>query len=149
MKRNPKASAWLVGFLFVMLLGVIACTCEKEPDPEPEPTPVVATFQFNVSAECKAIDADGNEITELTLSAGTSVEYCNQWNAKAEIKFTASGFVPSGSILTLEAGQCVTHVVDANVTEGGSYSWSLTCEGGPTSGMGGGPVKVDNPPPGP
>jgi hypothetical protein len=125
---------------------LLMCGCDWcDPDNGDVVTP--APYAFTITDACKATDASGAEIAQLDLVAGQTVEYCNNWSAKAQVKFSVVGFLPGGAVdLTLEAGECKTHVVDAGVVDG-NYSWSLSCEGY-SGGMGGGPVKVDNPPPG-
>lgn len=140
MKRNPGITPLFLGFLLVLAVGgFTACDDESEvtaPD-----------FQFTISAACEATDGSGNPISQLELVAGQKVTYTNNWTAQTELKFDVAGFVPGGTTLTLQPGQSVTHVVESAVVDG-NYQWMMNCQGSATPG-GGGPVKVDNPPPGP
>jgi len=119
--------------------------CEPDEDDAIVPPP---TYHFTITGECKATDGSSAEITQLDLVAGQTVEYCNHWSSRSQVTFSVVGFLPGGALdMTLEAGECVTYIVDTGVVDG-NYAWSLSCEGY-SGGMGGGPVKVDNPPPGP
>lgn len=151
MKWYPKTRPWLIASMCLLMCG---CEPEPEPQPEPEPgpgagtAPSSTTYQLTVSGECKATDVAGAEIAQIDLVAGQMVTYCNKWSARATISFSVVGFLPCDAIdMTLEPGECVAHIVNADVVDG-DYLWSLSCEGY-SGGMGGGPVKVDNPPPGP
>ena len=142
MKWYPKTRPWLIASMCLLMCGCNPC----DPDPEPEPAPSSTTYEFTISGECKATDASGAEIVELELVAGQTVEYCNNWSAQAEVKFSIAGFLPGDALnMTLEPGACITHVV--GTVADGDYAWELNCQDYP--GRGGGPVKVDNPPPGP
>ncbi len=149
MKLYSRVQPWLLGLMCLLMTG--CDLCDRDDDDDGGGGGVVTTtctYNFTISGECKATDASGAEIAQLDLVAGQTVEYCNRWNARAELKFSIVGFLPAGALnLTLEPGQCVTYVVDSTVVDG-EYQWSLSCEGY-SGGMGGGPVKVDNPPPGP
>lgn len=150
MKRNPTVVSWLVMFLIVLTGALFACDGDDDGDDadDNKQTTAPPAFQFNITSTCAANDGGGNAISQLDLVAGQTVTYCNNWSAQAQVKFSVTGFVPGGTDLTLQPGECVTHVVESTVVDG-EYQWSYSCEGGTTSGMGGGPVKVDNPPPGP
>jgi len=155
MKRNSRVIPWLVGLLFVMMGGVVACNKKNKNGDDTTTTTTQkivtppAALQFNIAATpgvCEATDGTGAVISQLSLVAGQTVTYCNQRTMKAQVKFSVPGFVPGGTDLNLNPGECVTHVVESGVVDG-DYSWTMTCED--VTGGGGGPVKVDNPPPGP
>lgn len=141
MKLYLEIRPWLLGCMLLLMCGCSPC------DPDDGGT-LPTTYELTVSGECKATDASGAEIALLDLVAGQAVKYCNNWSARAQLSFSVVGFLPGGAIdMTLEPGECVEYIVDAGVVDG-EYMWSLSCEGY-SGGMGGGPVKVDNPPPGP
>ena len=148
MTLNSRCYAWV---LIVMCVVMCGCNGEGEGDGEVQenvttsvPTTPPPTFSFSIIDQCRAV----RMITQLDVVAGQTVEYCNNWNVRAELKFSVPGFLPDGALtVILEPGQCVTHVVDASVADG-EYAWTITCEGYTGPG-GGGPVVVDNPPPGP
>lgn len=141
MKWYPKTRPWLIASMCLLMCGCDWCPGPDDGDGETTPT----TYEFTISGECKATDKDGAEITELELVAGQTVIYCNNWSAQAEVKFSIAGFLPGDVLnMTLEPGACITHVV--GTVADGNYAWELNCQDHP--GRGGGPVKVDNPPPG-
>lgn len=146
--KNP--SPWLVGILFVAMCGFVACDGDDNGGDNGGGTQQNVTppaFSFNISAACEATDGTGNVISQLDLVAGQTVTYTNNWSAQSEVKFSVSGFVPGGTTLVLQPGETITHVVEASVVDG-DYQWALICQGNAAA-AGGGPVKVDNPPPGP
>ncbi len=141
MKLYPRLRPWLLGFMCLLMCGCNPC----DPDNEEVVTP--GPYAFTITNACEATDGSGAVIARLDLVAGQTVTYCNNWTAKAEVKFTRAGFLPGGATaVTLNAGDCITHTVDS--FPDGEWAWAVTCEGDPTPGSGG-PVKVDNPPPGP
>jgi len=151
--KNPRVIPLLVAFMFAVMCGFVACdgddddTDNNNNNNNTQNNVTPPAFSFNISAACEATDGSGNVISQLDLVAGQTVTYTNNWNAQSEVKFSVAGFVPGGTTLTLQAGETVTHVVESTVVDG-DYQWSLICQNNAAP-AGGGPVKVDNPPPGP
>ncbi|HEX5131902.1 MAG TPA: hypothetical protein VFX92_05385 [Candidatus Krumholzibacteria bacterium] len=146
--RCSKAFLWLL----VGGLALLPACSDNNGDNEEEETTLPAsvttvipdTYHFTISGECKAV----MEITQLELVKGQEIEYCNKWAKKATLKFSTPGFLPDGATqVDMEPGQCVTFTVDSSLTTG-MYEWQLFCEDY-TGGQGGGPVKIQDPPPGP
>jgi hypothetical protein len=102
------------------------------------------TFNFTISGECQAV----TEITGLDLMRGQMVTYCNKWGEMATLSFSVAGFLPDGATsVTLFPGDCISYEVPIDLEVGPNVVWSLNCQdfSGP---MGGGPVKVQDQPPG-
>src|SRR4249919_46342 len=113
MKLYPRIRPWLLGCICLLMCGCDLCDGNDNDGGDGggggNVTPP-ATFHFKITGECKATDESGTDIAQLELVAGQTVEYCNNWSAKAEVKFSLAGFLPGGALaLTLQPGECVTH----------------------------------------
>jgi hypothetical protein len=102
-------------------------------------------YAVRVNDSCQAVDDDG-AITELTLHRGMEIKWCNDTDGQVNIEFSVAGILPSGQRLVLAAGACEESEVQDTVSEG-NYEWVIDCQAA-REGSGGGPVKVEPPPPG-